>query len=322
MSQAQRIVVAMSATLIALLAAIGTSSGQSTVCAGIADCVVAPASPAVVIVSSLPTSYAIACPDGRTPAGFAASTQPGVLATWTGSPDDSYTPVLAATVPAAPAITATTNVASSLTGGTNGSTPSFYLNAVLEWGTPAVVAGLASQGSTTTPGEQGGAVATSATGATFSASVPAGMLTTGTYVANVGHWNFLLMNPSQTGTSWTFSFTNGWGWTTAATMTPSVGCVPMPAPRRKTALHRVDGDRAVGLGRMKHWLRCPTGTTRIGGIDHAVYVPGRSRLTVVERRAIASRLVRSAAGGQHVETRLGSGAPDGVRVQLHATCRG
>jgi hypothetical protein len=124
------------------------------------------------------------------------------------------------------------------------------------------------------------------------------------------------------GEQWTVSLPWGWTWMTPATMTPSIGCAPIAAPRKQVTHRRISGDRAVRAGRATHWLRCPAGKVRVGDLEHAVYVQGRSRLTRAERQAIDSRVVTSAAGGQHVETRLGNGSPAGVRVQLHAVCRG
>lgn len=309
---------------IVLLAAVGAADGQSTVCDGIADCVVAPATPVVVAVTSEPTTYQVDCPAGLTPVRHAASTQPGVLATDVPFPSDevdpmsaaAYTPGIVATVPGSPTVSATSTTGDTIIAGNSASRPSFYYSALNDpvTGNVASVYQLSVQGDTSTMGGQGDADVPAPIGSVFVASVPP---TPQGATGRIPERYF-----GAGGQAWNVSFPYAWTWMTPATMTPTVGCAPSPAPRKTITHRRVSGDRSARAGTMSHWLRCPAGKTRIGDLEHAVYVTGRSRLTAAERRAIDSQLVKSASGGQHVETRLGANAPNGVRVQLHATCRG
>jgi hypothetical protein len=307
----------------ALLAAGGAADAQSTVCDGIDNCIAAPATPVVVAVTATPTTYQVNCPNGYMPVQLAVSTQGGVLATNVPSQgnawdDPIYTPGVAATVPAVPAVTTTTTAGGTIAAGASGTSPTFYDNAVgSASGAITQVDRPINWGSGPPPGEQATAAVTAPTGSIFTASVPPTVPTSAS--GDTPEVPFSMFPP--TNSTWQVNL-SGWTWMTAATMTPSVGCTPAPASRKRVAQHRVAGDRAVPPGRATHWFRCPAGTTRVGDLEHAVYVPNRSRLTVAERRAIDSRLVRTAGGGEHVETRLGAHAPDGVRVQLHATCRG
>ena len=323
MKTRQSIATAVTTMTIVLLAAVGAADAQNTVCDGIANCVVAPATPVVVAVTSEPTSYAVDCPAGHTPVRHAASTQPGVLATDVPYPGDevdpfsaaAYTPGVVATIPASPTVSATSTAGDAVIAGSSASRPSFYDSAVNDaFGNTAAVYQLTVQGDTSTTGESGSAPVPAPVGSLFTASVPPTPSSASGRIPN----RFM----GAGGEQWTVSLPWGWTWMTPATMTPSIGCAPIAAPRKQVTHRRVSGDRAVRAGRATHWLRCPAGKVRVGDLEHAVYVQGRSRLTRAERRAIDSRLVTSAAGGQHVETRLSNGSPDGVRVQLHATCRG
>ena len=314
---------ALATMTIMLLAAVGAADAQITVCDGIADCVVAPATPVVVAVTSEPTSYEVDCPVGLTPVRHAASTQPGVLATDVPYPSgevdpmsaDAYTPGVVATVPGSPTVSATSTAGDTIIAGNSAARPSFYDTAVNDpLGNTAAVYGLTVQGDTSTTGGLGSASVPAPVGSLFTASVPP------TPSSTSGRIPLRFMGAA--GEQWTVNFAYGWTWLTPATMTPSIGCAPIAAPRKQVTHRRVSGDRSVRAGRASHWLRCPAGKVRVGDLEHAVYVQGRSRLTLAERRAIDSRVVTSAAGGQHVETRLSNGSPDGVRVQLHATCRG
>ncbi|MGI9186368.1 MAG: hypothetical protein ACR2J9_02425 [Gaiellales bacterium] len=309
---------------IAVLAVVGAANGQSTVCDGIADCVVAPATPVVVAVTSMPTTYEVDCPAGSTPTRHAAATQPGVLATqvpYPGTEVDpfsaaAFTPGVVATVPASPTISATSTSGDALIAGISAQRPSFYDTALNNpaTGNVASVYQLSVQGDTATTGEQGAAAVPAPTGSVFVAGVPPTPQNASGRIPE----RYLAAGGEQ----WHVSFPYAWTWMTPATMTPTVGCVPTPAPRKAITHHRISGDRSVRTGTMSHWLRCPAGKVRVGDLEHAVYVTGRARLTLAERKAIDSRIVKTASGGQHVETHLGSGAPEGVRVQLHATCRG
>lgn len=308
---------------LALAAGVGTASAQDAVCAGIAGCVVAPATPVVVAVTSEPTTYEVDCPAGLTPARHAVSTQPGVLATDVPYPGDdvdpfsaaAYTPGVVATVPASPTVSATSTAGDAIVAGSSASRPSFYDSAVNDpMGDTAAVYQLSVQGDTSTTGESGSALVPAPVGSLFTASVPPTPASASGRIPN----RFIY----AAGEQWSVNLPWGWTWLTPATMTPSIGCAPIAAPRKKVAHHRISGDRSVRGGHASHWLRCPAGKVRVGNLEHAVYVQGRSNLTRAERKAIDSRLVASAGGGQHVETRLGAGAPDGVRVQIHANCRG
>ena len=307
---------------IVLLAAVGAADGQSTVCDGIADCVVAPATPVVVAVTSEPTTYQVDCPAGLTPVRHAASTQPGVLATDVPYPSgevdpmsaDAYTPGVVATVPGSPTVSATSTAGDTIIAGNSAARPSFYDTAVNDpLGNTAAVYGLTVQGDRWTTGGLGNASVPAPVGSLFTASVPP------TPSSASGRIPEQFISGDE---QWTVSLPWGWTWMTAATMTPSIACAPIAAPRKQVTHRRISGDRSVRAGRASHWLRCPAGKVRVGDLEHAVYVTGRARLTLAERRAIDSQLVTSASGGQHVKTRLGASAPDGVRVQLHATCRG
>lgn len=304
-------------TAIALTAAVGTASAQSDACAGLADCVVAPSAPIVVAVTAIPTTYEVTCPSGLLPAAYAVATQAGVLATIlpiTNLPID-LVPGAAVTVSAAP--TVSVGNIDPVLGGASGATPDVYrwYGEATANGPVTSVEGLALAGSGAVAGSSSAGVIALPTGSRFSASPPPTTPTSATGTNMAEAW-------FGSSGSFTVPLTNPWNWLTPATMTPTLGCAPLPTPRKAVAHDRITGDRTVRAGTMRHWLRCPAGKTRIGDLEHAVYVTGRSRLTIAERRAIDSQLVKSASGGQHVETRLGANAPDGVRVQLHATCRG
>lgn len=304
--------------LFALVAAVGTASAQDTACSGIADCVVAPATPVVVVVMLVPTTYVVECPAGRTPAQVAVSTQPGVL--YVDIAGNAYAPGVAATVPGAPRAFATSTVSDTVVSGTAGAEPSLWLNL---FNTPYCnastgslwndisVDGLSVSGSISTSGEQNATPVTSSAGSMFTAAAPPSAPTSISGPTSANDPRSPNFGDPFAPLSWQASL-GGWIWMTAATMTPSIGCVT--APRKLVTYQRTNGDRDVPSGRAGHWLRCPVGTTRVGSLEHAVYVPGRKRLSLAERHAIDARLVTSVGGGQHVATRLGPAAPDGVRV--------
>lgn len=313
-------------TMIAALLALGLTAGaadaQNDVCSGIAGCTVAPTTPLSVVVNGQPTTYDVQCPSGLVPARVAVSTQPGLLTASLPIPSltDSYVPGVGVTVPAAPTVVTSSPSGGALVPGTSGAAPTFY-NAFgpAYAGEPMLNAmsdNVAVQGTTSTTGEQGTGSFEISTTVAFTAGVPASAPTSASGNVPDPAWS------PYASSTWQVAFTGGWSWWSPASMTPSVGCVPAPAARKRATQQRTTGDRRVPHGTARHWLRCPSGTERVGDLEHAVYVPNRSRLTVAERRAIDSRLVQTAGGGQHIETRLGARAPVGVRVQLHAACRG
>jgi len=300
-------------TLAALALPAGAAAQTPDPCAGLANCVVAPEQPVVVIVDGStypndprsgtsvftggslpqrsvwyvpnPTSYTVTCPAGRVAARASAVSSPGKILGMT--VDRRGLPTVNGNNSAfIPTITATSIV-------------------------PTI--GLAPGG--TAPAQGTADMLTPSV--RFTTSITVDLL--------AGLWQKDAELPS---TSKTASLQWAWLYGYLATFTPSVACVPDTAAVRTRAAgvphlvahpHHRHHHRETHVrgGAQRHWTSCPAGYRRAGPVSHAFVVENRTTLSRREIRALRAEL---GPRRNHIVTRIGKHAPKGTKLQIHATC--